>query len=190
MHDFLTSPQQSRQHEFREFARRQVEPRAAAWDRAEQIPADVVAQLAGAGFLGSTIPARYDGQGWDTVTFGLLHEAIGRSSPALNDLLTVQAMVSMTIVKWGTDAQKARWLPPLARGEIIGAYALTEPGGGSALQSLQTKFVEAGHGNRFHLTGHKTWISFGQTAGVFLVIGNLGAAPLACLVPGRRRLAV
>ncbi len=182
MHSFLTDVQLTRQREFREFVAREVAPAAADWDRAEKIPAATVASLASAGYLGSTIPAKFGGQGWDTVTFGLLNEAFGRASASLTDLLTVQAMVAMTVLKWGSEEQKSRWLPGLARGEIIGAFALTEPGAGSDLQSLQTQFTPAGDGT-YRLSGQKTWISYGQTAGLFLVIGYAGSLPLACLLP-------
>ena len=182
MHSFLTDVQQARQREFREFVARHVAPAAADWDRAEKIPESTVARLAEAGYLGSTLPVKFGGQGWDTVTFGLLNEAFGRASAALTDLLTVQAMVSMTVLKWGAEEQKSRWLPALARGEIIGAFALTEPGGGSDLQSLQTRFTESGDG-AYRLDGQKTWISYGQTAGLFLVIGQAGPLSMACLVP-------
>ena len=182
MHSFLTEVQQERQREFREFVASYVAPSAAEWDRAERIPESLVTRMAGAGYLGSTIPSKFGGQGWDTVTFGLLNEAFGRGSAALADLLTVQSMVSMTVLKWGSDEQKSRWLPPLARGETIGAFALTEPAGGSDLQSLQTKFTECGNGG-YRLNGQKTWISHGQIAGLFLVIGCAGALPMACLLP-------
>jgi alkylation response protein AidB-like acyl-CoA dehydrogenase len=182
MHRFLTDVQQGRQREFREFVARHVTPEAAEWDRAQQIPAATVTLMAEAGYLGSTLPEKFGGQGWDTVTFGLLNEAFGRGSAPLTDLLTVQAMVSMTVLKWGSAEQKSRWLPPLARGEIIGAFALTEPGGGSDLQSLQTQFTTGENGS-YRLNGQKTWISYGQTAGVFLVIGYAGSQPLACLLP-------
>ena len=182
MQSFLTETQQSRQREFREFVARHVAPFAADWDRAEKIPEATVKLIADAGYLGSTLPEKFGGQGLDTVTFGLLNEAFGRASVALTDLLTVQAMVSMTLLKWGSEEQKSRWLPPLARGEIIGAFALTEPGGGSDLHSLQTRFTEAGDGS-YRLSGQKTWISYAQSAGVFLVIGYAGTQTLACLVP-------
>jgi alkylation response protein AidB-like acyl-CoA dehydrogenase len=182
MHGFLTDVQLGRQREFREFVARHVAPEAAAWDRAQQIPEGTVKLMADAGYLGSTLPEKFSGQGWDTVTFGLLNEAFGRGSAPLTDLLTVQAMVSMTVLKWGSAEQKSRWLPPLAHGEIIGAFALTEPGGGSDLQSLQTQFTASGEGS-YRLNGQKTWISYGQTAGVFLVIGYAGSLPLACLLP-------
>jgi len=182
MNTFLTDVQLGRQREFREFVTRHVTPEAADWDHAQAIPPATIQRLAEAGYLGSTLPEKVGGQGWDAVTFGLLNEAFGRGSAALTDLLTVQAMVAMTVLKWGSAEQKSRWLPPLARGEIIGAFALTEPTGGSDLQSLQTQFTESGDGS-YRLNGRKTWISFGQTAGVFLVIGYAGTLPLACLLP-------
>ncbi len=182
MQSFLTEIQQARQREFRNFASRHIAPFAAEWDRAECIPDVTVKLVADTGWLGSMVPEKLAGRGWDTVTFGLLNEAFGRESAALTDLLTVQAMVAMTVLKWGSEAQKNRWLPPLARGEIIGAFAMTEPGGGSDLQSLTSRFTECSDGT-FRLDGQKTWISYGQTAGVLLVIGHAGSQPLACLIP-------
>jgi alkylation response protein AidB-like acyl-CoA dehydrogenase len=90
-------------------------------------------------------------------------------------------MVSMSLLKWGTKEQKATWLPLLAKGEMIGAFALTEPGAGSDIQSLSTAF--APDGDRLILNGAKKWISCGQFAAVFLVFGKLGPLPVACLVP-------
>lgn len=182
MQGFLTDAQQSRQREFRDFVARHVMPFAAQWDRAGKIPEATVKLIADAGYLGSTLPKKFGGQEWDTVTFGLLNEAFGRASVALTDLLTVQAMVSMSLLKWGTEEQKSRWLPALARGEIIGAFALTEPGGGSDLQTLATQFTDSGNGS-YRLNGEKTWISYGQSADVLLVIGYTGSQALACMVP-------
>ena len=115
------------------------------------------------------------------VTFGLLNEALGRGSSALTGVLTVQAMVSMALLKWGTKEQKSNWLPPLAKGEMIGAFALTEPGAGSDIQSLATGFIP--EGDHFILNGRKKWISCAQFADVFLVFGKLEQRPAACLVP-------
>ncbi len=182
MEKFLTEIQRHRQREFRDFVARHVAPSAAEWDRVEKLTGDVVARMSEAGYLGNMLPESFGGRGWDTVTFGLLNEAFGRESAALTDLLTVQAMVSMTLLKWGSSEQKSRWLPPLARGEIIGAFALTEPGGGSDLQALRTQFSDAGSG-AFRLNGTKTWISYGQTAGMFVVVGHAASLPTACIVP-------
>jgi alkylation response protein AidB-like acyl-CoA dehydrogenase len=180
---FLTDDQARRYAEFQEFAAAKVEPFVAEWDRAQQVPASAITQLGRAGYLGSNLPVDYGGQGWDVVTFGLLNEALGRSDSAFTGIVTVQAMVSSTLLKWGTTEQRKKWLPSLAKGEIIGAFALTEPGGGSDVQSITTEFRRSGHGEDLILSGEKKWISCGQMAGVFLVFGKLAGKPLAALVP-------
>ena len=179
----LTEAQKGRHEEFKSFARLEVEPFAEQWDREQRLPESVLAKLAKRGYLGCSLPREYDGQGWDTVTFGLLNEALGRGSSALTDVVTVQAMVSMVLLKWGTTEQKRKWLPPLAKGEMIGAFALTEPGAGSALQSLSTGFTRNSEGHALLLNGNKKWISCAQFAEVFLVFGILDQRPAACLVP-------
>jgi alkylation response protein AidB-like acyl-CoA dehydrogenase len=89
----------------------------------------------------------------------------------------------MALLKWGTDEQRKRWLPPLARGEVIGSFALTEPGAGSDIQSITTEFRRGDRDGDLILSGEKKWITCGQIAGVFLVFGKLEQKPLACLVP-------
>jgi alkylation response protein AidB-like acyl-CoA dehydrogenase len=180
---FLTDEQARRYAEFQEFAAAKVEPFAAAWDRAQQIPESAIAELGCAGYLGANLPAEYGGQGWDVVTFGLLNEALGKSDSAFTGIVTVQAMVSAALLKWGTIEQRKKWLPPLAAGAMIGAFALTEPGGGSDIQSITTEFRRSGQGDDLVLSGKKKWISCGQMAGVFLVFGKLDGRPLAGLVP-------
>jgi alkylation response protein AidB-like acyl-CoA dehydrogenase len=183
MHAFLTSEQNARYAEFQEFGATQVRPFAGAWDRAQQIPPSAVAQLGRAGYLGSILPLEYGGKGWDLVTFGLLNEALGRCDSAFTGIVTVQSMVSMALLKWGTDEQRRTWLPPLARGEIIGSFALTEPGAGSDIQSITAEFRRGDGGGNLILSGEKKWITCGQMSGVFLVFGKLEQKPLACLVP-------
>src|SRR5436853_1837989 len=177
----LTAVQQAKRGEFQAFVARYVTPCAEQWDRDQRIPDSVIAKLAQCGYLGYTLPEDYGGQGGDVVTFGLLNEAFGRGSSALTGVLTVQAMTSMALLKWGTVEQTRTWLPPLARGEIIGAFALTEPGGGSDLQWLATRFTENSTG--FVLKGTKKWISCAQFAAVFLVFGTYGERSVACVVP-------
>jgi alkylation response protein AidB-like acyl-CoA dehydrogenase len=182
MESLLDSDQKKRYQEFKEFVAAQVEPFAERWDREQQHPTSIISVLGQAGYLGSTVPVAYGGKGWDFVTFGLLNEAFGYGSSALTDLLTVQAMVSMTLLKWGTDEQKKVWLPPLANGQTIAAFALTEPGTGSALQFLQTTFRGTEGRDHLILSGTKQWISYGQLAQVFLVFGKLDEKFVACLV--------
>lgn len=183
MNNFLTDIQKARYAEFQAFATEHVEPFAGEWDRAQQFPAAAIARLGQAGYLGPAIPTEYGGQGWDVVTFGLLNEALGRADSAYTGVLTVQSMVSMALLKWGTPEQRAKWLPPLAKGEMVGAFALTEPGAGSDLQGLKTEYRAGAANGDLVLSGEKKWITCGQLAGVFLVFGKLDQKPIACLVP-------
>jgi alkylation response protein AidB-like acyl-CoA dehydrogenase len=179
----LIERQRASQAEFRSFVALNVEPFAEAWDREQAIPAAVVAKMASAGYLGCTLPLEYGGQGRSVVTFGLLNEAFGRGSAALTGVITVQAMVSMALLKWGSAEQRREWLPSLAKGEKIAAFAMTEPGAGSALHSLATEFRQNTEGGPLLLNGSKKWISCAQFADLFLVFGMLGQRSIACLVP-------
>jgi len=183
MQQLLTDAQKSKHEEFRTFVRLNVEPFAEQWDRDQRIPDSVMLKLAQAGYLGGPLPADCGGQGWDMVTFGLLNEALGRGSSALTDVVTVQTMVATVLLKWGTAEQRHKWLPTLTRGEMIAAFALTEPGAGSATESLVTEVTQSSGGETLILNGIKKWISCAQFAGVFLVFGKLGRHSAACVVP-------
>jgi alkylation response protein AidB-like acyl-CoA dehydrogenase len=183
MLDLFTSQQAARYKDFKTFVTARVEGLAAEWDRDQKLPASVVSELAEAGYLGCNLPPDYGGLGWDTVTFGLLSEALGRGSSSVAVIVTVQTMVTMALLKWGTAEQKAKWLPILTKGKMLGAFALTEPGAGSATESLTTEFSQVPGSDHLVLNGTKTWISCAQMAGVFLVFGKLQQQPLACLVP-------
>jgi len=181
MQRLLTEQQKARQRDFHAFVSENVEPFAEQWDREQKVPECAVSKLAKSGYLGCSLPPEYGGQGWDTVTFGLLNEALGRGSSSLTGVLTVQTMISKALLKWGSAEQIQKWIPPLAKGEIIGAFALTEPGAGSDIQSLATGFTQSDDG--FVLNGAKKWITTAQFASLFLVFGKLGDRSLACLVP-------
>src|ERR1700730_8561831 len=182
MQYLLTEQQKARHEDFKAFVKENVEPFADKWDREQRIPESVIGMLAKLGYLGCSLPTQNGGHGWDTVTFGLLNEALGRGSSSLNGVLTVQTMVSKALLKWGSAEQIQKWIPMLAQGEIIGAFALTEPGGGSDIHSLATEFTDS-RGDSLVLNGAKKWISCGQFASLFLVFGKLGERSLACLVP-------
>ena len=175
MNAFLSREQSAKYEEFQEFAAANVQPFAGEWDRAQKIPDSAVTQLGQAGYLGATISTEYGGKGWDVVTFGLLNEALGRADSAFTGILTVQSMISTVLLKWGSQEQRRKWLPPLAKGEVIGAFALTEPGAGSDLESLATEFKPNDQCDGLILSGEKKWISCGQFAGVFLVFGRARA---------------
>lgn len=177
----LSESQHAKQEEFAAFVARNVAPFAEEWDREQRIPAGVIAEMGRAGYFGGHLPEEHGGRGWDLVTFGLLHEAFGRASSALTGVLTVQSMVCAALQKWATNEQKSRWLTPLAQGQIIGAFALTEPEAGSALRTIQARLAPAGEG--FVLNGAKKWISCAQFASLFVVFAKLEGQPIACLVP-------
>jgi len=113
----------------------------------------------------------------------LLNEALGRIDSAYTGIVTVQAMIAMALLKWGTKEQRGRWLGPLGRGEILGAFALTEPAGGSDLSALATEYRRGGEGHEWILRGEKKWVTSSQTAAVFLVFGQCEGKSMAALVP-------
>ena len=183
MRHALTEDQAAKRDEFRDFVATHVEPHASAWEREQGFPREIVSTMAKKGYLGSLLPREYGGQGWDVVTFGLLNEAFGRSSSSLTSVFTVQSMVAMAVLKWGTRDQKQTWLPRLATGEAVAAFAMTEPDTGSDLTSLRTEFVRRPGGETLLVNGTKRWITCAQIANVFLVFGNLEQQSVACLVP-------
>jgi glutaryl-CoA dehydrogenase (non-decarboxylating) len=166
----LNPQQQRRRSEFRRFVDAHVVPGANAWDRQELMPPEVVKQLASHGYLGAVVPTGKGGAGFDSVEFGLLNEELGRGCSSLRSLLTVHSMVALTISRWGKEALKTQWLEKLAQGQVIGAFALTEAEAGSDAREIRTEAIESG--DDFVLTGHKKWITFGQTADLFLVFAR------------------
>src|SRR5437016_8059423 len=176
----LTAEQQRLRTTFREFADAHIVPHANTWDREERIPAEVVRQLAGKGWLGAVLPADRGGAGLNMVEFGLLNEELGRGCSSIRSLLTVHSMVALTIGRWGTEAQKARWLEKLGQGQAIAAFALTEPEAGSDAREIRTEAVVSG--DDFLLSGHKKWITFGQMADLFLVFARSQRGPCAFLL--------
>lgn len=176
----LTTEQENARHAFRSFANEEIAPHANRFDREERIPAELLGKLAEKGYLGATLPEEFGGQGMDMITYGLLHEEIGRACSSVRSLLTVHCMVAQAVLKWGSKTQKQFWLPMLARGQAIAAFALTEPNVGTDAKGIETRAIEAG--DFFILNGHKKWITFGQAAHVFLVFAQCEGKAAAFLV--------
>lgn len=166
---------------FNEFVKQNVIPHVEEWDSQESIPSSIIKMMGEKGYLGSIVPKKYEGQSMDYVLFGLLNEAFGRGSSSLTDLITVQTMTEITLLKWGSEPLRQHWLPPLAKGELIGAYAMTEPSTGSDLTSMKTTFSRKHE--KYIVNGVKKWISFAELADVFIVFGKLNELPTTCLVP-------
>lgn len=155
---------------FRAFVVEEVQPQANHYDRAEYTPAELIRSMAHHGYLGACIPRSYGGQEMTMVTFGVLNEEIGRGCSSLRSLLTVHSMASYAILKWGDHQQQQRWLPRLATGECLGAFALSEPGAGSDASHLETTARLSG--DVYTLSGTKKWITYGQIADLFVLFAR------------------
>jgi len=138
----LTPRQEEQLAEFKAFTNKEIVPYAEQFDREERVPLELIQQLARKKYLGAILPQDVGGLGADMITFGLLNEEIGRGCSSVRSLLTVHSMVAHAILRWGSQRQKETWLPELAAGKIIGAFALTEPNIGSDAQSVETTATE------------------------------------------------
>lgn len=176
----LTPEQRALRAEVRAFVESEIAPHAGQWDREESTPRALINQLAERGWLGSMVPAEHGGKGLDMISYGVLTEEIGRGCSSIRSLLTVHDMVCRGILRWGSSPQKESWLPRLARGEILGAFALSEPNAGSDAMGIETTAVEMDGG--FALDGSKKWITYGQIADLFLLFAKLDGKPTAFLV--------
>src|SRR5512144_2002755 len=140
---------------------------SARFDEEETIPDAVIAALAAEGFLGMSIPREYGGLGLSPSAYSHVFGALSSLDPSLGVLVAVHAgLGAKTIVLYGTEAQKARYLPLLARGETLAAYALTEPETGSDAQHIVTRARLGADGAEWILDGRKHWIGNGHRAGV------------------------
>ncbi|GGR90032.1 acyl-CoA dehydrogenase [Streptomyces aureoverticillatus] len=157
---------------------------AADWDARGELPADVRLAAARAGLLGADLPVRHGGLGATPAQLGEACARIGGVCSALRGLVTVQSMVAAALLRWGTAEQRERWLPALARGELLAAFAATETEAGSDLAAVTTTVEE--QGDTYTVTGEKRWITFGEVADVFLVLGSAGGRPAAVLVEADR----
>lgn len=173
----LTAAQREARATFRAFAQEEIAPRADGWDRDEKIPLSVVEALAERGWLGSLLSPEVGGAGLEPITYGLLTEEMGKACSSVRSLLTVHDMLCQAIDRWGKPAVKEHYLPRLARGEIRGALALSEPGAGSDASAIATRAELSG--DRYLVTGTKRWITFGQIADVFLLFARTDGGPAA-----------
>lgn len=176
----LTPEQKKAKSEFRNFVNTEIAPYADNFDREEYTPTGIIQNLAKQGYLSAIIPKDKGGANMDAITFGILNEEIGRGCSSLRCLLTVHSMISYAILKWGSKSQKEYWIPKLATGEAIGAFALSEPNIGSDAKNVTTTATT--DGNDYVLNGAKKWITYGQIADVFVVFAQLEGKPTAFIV--------
>ena len=174
--DFELAPEQREiQGIARDFARQEIEPHASAWDREHHFPRDVFAKLAELGLMGVCVPAEYGGAGADFLSYILVLEELSRADAGVGVTVAVHtSAVTMPLVAFGTDEQRQRFVPPLASGRELGAFALTEPEAGSDAGAIRTRAEPDGEGWR--IDGAKQWITNGRYAGTFLLFARTDAA--------------
>ena len=170
-----TDEQRLLRQSVREFAEAELAPDGMAWDEAQGFPLSLLPKLGGLGLMGIQFPERYGGAGLDAVDYCICIEELARVDPSI--ALSVAAhngLSSAHVHLFGTEAQRARWLPPLAAGRRLGAWALTESGAGSDAGSLRTsaRRVEGG----WRLNGSKTFTTHATLAGTFVVMAVTDAA--------------
>jgi alkylation response protein AidB-like acyl-CoA dehydrogenase len=169
----LTDEQQLIRETARSFCEREIVPHAREWDRSEQMDLGIVAKLADVGFLGCALPEEHGGMGLDTVSYCLVMEELGRADSSVRGIVSVNnGLAGKTIAKWGTEEERARWLPGMCDGSTLGSYGLTEPGSGSDPASLVTRAER--DGGDWIINGSKIFITLGSWAGVCLVFARTG----------------
>ncbi|ALG66754.1 acyl-CoA dehydrogenase family protein [Beggiatoa leptomitoformis] len=164
----LTQEQRMIREMAREFAQEQLAPYAAQWDKEHHFPKQAINEMGKLGFFGIIIPEEWGGVGADYVSFALAIEEIAAGDGACSTIISVvNSLACMPLLKYGTDAQKNRFLKPMARGELLGAFCLTEPQAGSDAADLRTRAVR--EGDEYVLNGVKQFITSGKQADLAIV---------------------
>jgi alkylation response protein AidB-like acyl-CoA dehydrogenase len=154
-----------------EFAEREVAPYAAELDREDRFPAETFEKLADMGFMGLCVPEEYGGAGTDFLSYVLLLEELSRADAGVGVTIAVHTSAgTLPILMYGSEKQKARWVPDVARGEKIGCFALTEPTTGSDAAAIAARAERVNGGYR--LSGHKQWVTNGRVAGAMVVFAR------------------
>jgi butyryl-CoA dehydrogenase len=167
----LTDEQELIRSTAREFADKVVRPAADDNARNSHFDTELVKKIADQGYLGAIVPREYGGAGLDYITYGLIVEEIGRVDSAMRTVISVQtSLVCSSILRWGSDEQKERFLPKLCSGEWLGCFGLTEPDTGSDAANQRTRATKVDGG--WNINGAKMWISMGNHANLALVFAQ------------------
>ncbi len=178
----LSNEQREIRERAAEFADREVVPHAAELDREDRVPFETLQKLSELGFMGLCVPEEYGGAGSDFLSYCLLIEELSRADAGVGVTLAVHTSAgTLPIVAFGSEEQKARWVPDLARGTRIGSFALTERTTGSDAAAIQTTAERVDGGYR--LSGHKQWITNGRIAGSTIAFARAPEGPTAFVVP-------
>ena len=171
---FLTPDHMTLVESARDFARREILPKAAHIDEKHEFPTDIIRQMGELGFLGMMVPPEYGGSGLDCLSYIAVLEEIAAACASTSVVMSVNnSLVCAPITKFGTDAQKQEYLPDLATGKRLGCYCLSEPGSGSDAAAMKTRAVKKG--NKWVLNGVKNFITNGKEATVAVVYAIIDA---------------
>jgi alkylation response protein AidB-like acyl-CoA dehydrogenase len=181
--NFSLSPEQQEiKDRATKFADREVAPHAADLDRDDRVPFETLEKMADAGFMGLCVPEEYGGAGADFLSYCLLLEELSRADAGVGVTLAVHTSAgTIPIVMFGTEEQVARWVPPLACGEKIGCFALTEPETGSDASAIGARAEKVDGGYR--ASGHKQWVTNGRIAGTAILFARAPEGVTAFVVP-------
>jgi len=161
----LTEEQQMIQAAARDFAQSAIVPIAAEFDASGRFPSDTVRQMGELGLMGMQVPEAYGGAGMDAVSYALAMMEISAADAAHGTIMSVNnTLFCHGILKYGTEEQKLRFVAPAASGEVVGAYALTEPQSGSDAANMRTRAVRSEDGAQYRISGKKSWITSGPVA--------------------------
>src|SRR3989441_3013356 len=169
----LSEDHRAVQDAVRAYVQDRIAPKAAAWDKTAHFPKDELRGLAELGCYGVAVPAEYDGAGLDYLALSIILEEIAAGDGATSTIVSVNnCPVCSILMSWASEAQKQQWLKALARGEMLGAFCLTEPHVGSEADGLRTtaQFVKSGDGDHYVLNGVKQFITSGKNGDVAIVM--------------------
>jgi alkylation response protein AidB-like acyl-CoA dehydrogenase len=160
----------------REFAEKEIRPRIKTLEENAEFPKAIVLKLGQLGFLGMSVPAEYGGTKTNAVSSVLVFEELARVSPSVCVIVSVHcSLFCYPLVKFGTDAQKRKYLPRAAKGEILGGFAMTEPGAGSDVRGIKTRAER--DGDSYILNGTKAWVTNGSEANALIVFALTEGGP-------------
>ena len=172
----LTEEQRSIQLSAREFAAAEIAPHAEEWDRCAHFEPSIVGKMGELGLLGMLLPEKYDGLGLDTTSYLLALEEIAVADASTAVMMSVHnSLPTQMLLNFGSEAQRERFLKPMARGELLGAFALSEPDAGSDAAALRTQAVREADGS-WTLNGTKAWVTSGSHAGVIIAMARTDTA--------------
>jgi alkylation response protein AidB-like acyl-CoA dehydrogenase len=167
----LNEEQLSVQKMVREFVAKEITPNAKQWDIDESFPMDLWKKMGDLGIIGTSIPEEYDGSGMDYISHAIVAEELGYGCSSMRGSYSVNiSLVAKTILKWGTEEQKQKYVPGIANGEIFGCYGLTEPDSGSDAAGMKSTAVK--DGDDYIISGNKMWITHADVSEVSIVFAK------------------